>query len=843
MSQFNASNTDRFHLATRIALKCSQEGRLSVSQMDQGRPLEQSSAVGKHHTPTQAAVTVQGHGCVLICAATDWRVSHVSQNLQSFFGVEPSDAIGAPAAEIVGREGLHTLRNLMQHAQLRESSERFFRIHCSEWPRVYDVAIQRSGDTVAIEFERREPETAVDAALLVKRALTQLQKHNALEDYFAAAARQLRAITGADCVELHRDVDGAQVSVLARSKKPGAADFADLTTAPFHQVAARGDGVARHPLRVVCDVMAAPQPMLLGQIDASGLAALQSLDLRSLSSTETSMLQHAGVRSVLGAPLLCDGDVWGSFICVSREPRRMSAETRSACELLADLISLQIQARLGASSREQAMAGAKALDQLAARLKLGKPLRDALPEHADLLCEVMAADGLAIVSMTDVHPLRSAPDRAAVEHVRTRLQAEGRREPLVLNNLAELSGSAGADDGARLLVVPMSPTSTEQLVFARRKTASGPAPRWAEAEVHLAEQLRIILLETVLRREEAGAELRKHNAERQDMMIDELRHRVKNLLGLILGLVRVGGASATSLETFVAALLGRIEALSASYDRDFAQVAAEVSLKSMVQELVAPFCRPEGPQLVIEGPDLDVTAEAAPPMALLLHELATNGFKYGALSTRHGRVFVAWQEHGGELTLTWRERGGPVVDAHPENGFGATLITATAPRQLRGAASLDFLADGAAFTLRAPLSNFKHAGPTARSDEQRRGSLPKRFSALIVEDSAIIALDLEDMLIQRGARDIVVVATVPEALNALAEREFDVAFVDYELHGQTADPVLDRIVDQGRPVVLSTGRDPANHGMSEHSEMIVLRKPYSAEAVAAALEKAFAKRT
>jgi two-component sensor histidine kinase len=90
-------------------------------------------------------------------------------------------------------------------------------------------------------------------------------------------------------------------------------------------------------------------------------------------------------------------------------------------------------------------------------------------------------------------------------------------------------------------------------------------------------------------------------------------------------------------------------------------------------------------------------------LALVLHELATNALKYGALSVPGGRVRVRWSREGGKLRLTWREEGGPAVAPPTRRGFGSMLIERSVAHNLGGTARLDFRPEGLAYEVELPL--------------------------------------------------------------------------------------------------------------------------------------------
>ena len=193
----------------------------------------------------------------------------------------------------------------------------------------------------------------------------------------------------------------------------------------------------------------------------------------------------------------------------------------------------------------------------------------------------------------------------------------------------------------------------------------------------------------------------------QRLLVDELNHRVKNMLAVVISLATQTMRRATSMAEFSKTFLGRVHALTAAYTLLSREQWSSVQLDQIVAEELAPFLAPEKTNIRIEGPSVALDARGALALGMALHELATNAVKYGALSVPEGRVEVTWSlkpEDGRDmLWLTWMERDGPTV-APPEGpGFGTTLIERSLTHDLGGEARLFFEPDGLRAEVRAPL--------------------------------------------------------------------------------------------------------------------------------------------
>ncbi|RAI58617.1 hypothetical protein DOO78_13075 [Roseicella frigidaeris] len=204
---------------------------------------------------------------------------------------------------------------------------------------------------------------------------------------------------------------------------------------------------------------------------------------------------------------------------------------------------------------------------------------------------------------------------------------------------------------------------------------------------------------------------RKRAERTRELLLRELDHRVKNLFAVMGGLVAFSAREAASPQAMCEALLGRIEALAQAHDLVRPAIAGaagdirSTTLAALVHALLAPF-RAAGEQaagrLRLEGPEIPLGPAAAPPIALALHELATNAAKYGALSRTGGLVLIEWGIEAPSLGLRWSERGGPAVVQPARRGFGHRLVAQSAA-QLGGTAEFRWAPEGLTVELRLPL--------------------------------------------------------------------------------------------------------------------------------------------
>jgi PAS domain S-box-containing protein len=190
----------------------------------------------------------------------------------------------------------------------------------------------------------------------------------------------------------------------------------------------------------------------------------------------------------------------------------------------------------------------------------------------------------------------------------------------------------------------------------------------------------------------------------KDILLAESQHRMRNLLGIVGGLVRQTRTKERSADEFKEAVLGRLGVLSAAQELELDHTGS-VGLRTLVERALAPFLS----QLrIAPGPEVLLSQAQTLPLSLVLHELSTNAVKYGGLSRPEGAVTVSWQVSAAEqppmLVLEWTEEGGPAVTPPETVGFGTRLIAWSVSNDLRGSVEQQYEPEGLQVRIQLPLA-------------------------------------------------------------------------------------------------------------------------------------------
>lgn len=196
-------------------------------------------------------------------------------------------------------------------------------------------------------------------------------------------------------------------------------------------------------------------------------------------------------------------------------------------------------------------------------------------------------------------------------------------------------------------------------------------------------------------------------AERQQaLLVQELNHRVRNMLAVVTVIARQTVARQASPAEFEEAFIGRIEALARAYGLVAKEQWGDVQLLEIIDAELEPHVMDNESRFRIRGPSVMVRPKAALALGLVLHELATNAMKYGALSAAEGRLAVEWvvqpSAEGRWLSLSWIETGGPPAREPTDKGFGSMMIEREVRHELSGDITLDYREQGLLARIRVP---------------------------------------------------------------------------------------------------------------------------------------------
>lgn len=815
----------------------------------------------------------------LIAINDDWLIAHASENAETVLGIPAQDMIGMPLQDFLPQKTAHDFANEVMVVTAQHSSGRFYRYPVFGDDRLFDVAIHATDRHVILEFEDRTGLPAEhDDHALVQAMVKRTRAQPSIEKLAVEAAKAVRALTGFDRVMVYRFAPDHSGEVIAEAKSPKQASFMGLRF-PASDIPKQARALyVRNLLRIISDVDA-ETPAIVPQRGADG----QPLDLsmataRAVSEIHIEYLRNMGVKASMSVSLVRNGQLWGLIACHHGKPRHLSLEKRASVELFAQMINYEVDQRDLRDDIEMFDAGRGLHDRIMRFLASGSTVAQTFDFIVREIRPMIQFDGAAILSDGNYRAIGSAPTEDEFIGLSRFLNTTQAGDVFATEHLADKYPGAEvfADRVAGLLAIPVSRQPRDYIVFFRHEvsravkwagnpekpvtvgpngvrltprksfdlwteTVRGRSADWTERELRLAEAIRVTLIEVILKLTDESARLNKRAQERQELLIAELNHRVRNILNLIRGLMSQAEKQGVTLDDYSAQLDSRIQAIAIAHDQLTEKNWDWVSLTTLVQNETTAFARGQSSRIVINGPDIDLSPAAATTLVLVVHELVTNSVKYGALSDQRGQVHLDLDVKDNEgCYLRWSERNGPPVRAPERKGFGTAIVQNSIPFELKGEAEAQFLLTGLVASFRIPIRHARRgagqvaqlvaAEPTADLDVSAK-------TALVLEDNMIIAMDAQNILEAIGFDTVHLTSRIDEALDYLDHDAPDFALLDVNVDDELSYPVALKCAQLGIPVLVATGYGNSQDVIDQFEGAPVVKKPYTRETVETALRK------
>ena len=818
---------------------------------------------------------IQPIGFLLVLTA-DWNISNVSANVCEYLDVDERGIVGRPASEILTKQAIHTLRNRLSLLRGKNALERVFRLSLQDNGKVFDIALHMSGPRIILEAEPSLEHDYGDATGTVRGMVARLEQAADMASFFNEGARQIRALTGFDRVMVYRFSPDGSGEVVAESAKGGIGSFLGLHYPATDIPRQARELYLRSLLRVITDIDAEPVP-IEPPVDEYGAPIDLSLSvLRSVSRIHIEYLRNMGVRASMSISIVVEGRLWGLIACHHYSPRCPSFERRSVAELFAQMFALRIESRERKQVVEYERRARDISDQLLGAVASDETLLNDPDWLSSILTSAIPADGVGVWINGNYAFSGLTPETGDFARIIQALNRTAAGRAYATDQISALVPELAGTDArvAGLLAIPISRAPRDYVVLFRgeivravrwagdphkpveygpngprltpresfeewKETVIGRSLPFTSSELRVAETLRATLIEVVLHLSDEASAERKEATSRQELLIAELNHRVRNILSLIRGLIRQSKpAEGTSIEDFVKVIDGRVHALARAHNQITDDHWGPAPVRNLLDAEAAAFLSTQKDRLLLEGPPVLLNPQAYSTLALVVHELVTNSVKYGSLSAAGGEAVAEWSvNEDGDLDFCWREHGGPEVSLPNRKGFGTTIIEHSVPYDLGGTASVDYAREGLRASFLIPAKHIvRSSAPSANKvqlpgaphvEPEIAGDLLSGKRLLLVEDSLIIALDAEDLLVRLGADAVTTESSGDGAMSSIEIDPPDVAILDINLGDHDSVPIANRLDELGIPFMFATGYGEQSQLPDRHKSRPVLQKPYT----------------
>jgi light-regulated signal transduction histidine kinase (bacteriophytochrome) len=802
---------------------------------------------------------IQDFAVIIAVDKTLSRVIYCSANIDTIFDRSAKDVVGAQIGEILDRRVIHDLNNTLSLSSARLQRERVSEAIIDD--KRYEIWAHLSHGIPVIEFETVQSETITQNASImnVRSLLARLGGDKTIQKSLEEAVINLRHLSGYDRVLAYQFDSNGDGEIKAEARSTKLSSFLGLRFPRWDIPNQARDILKKVPLRLISDVNGRPVPLVSDTSNKSPLDLTLAAS-RGVSPIHMEYLRNMGVQGTMTLSIVVRGELWGLFAFHHTSPRNIGPGLRSAAELFAQFFSLQLEQRIETELND---ARSKALEYQSVLLKASEVVPDLsglVREISPALCQLVGCDGMALISAKSIFSSGTTPSDAVIRTIGAALIEPDGKDVVVTDRLANYGIEAAPTAGA--IALSLDKDTQNIVIFFRNEAVL--SVRWAGApKKHIVDDNNGVRLKprgsfevyeeavknkskpwshkSIVSAKQIGQALTKadsalfrrmtHKAERQrSIYIAELNHRVRNILSLIRSLSRRTQETSYSLESYAKALERRINALGTAHDLAASHITNGIVINELFKLEVKPFENNASPQLFIQGETFVLRADIAPVFALIVHELITNCVKYGALSTKDGRIDVHIKSADSGVLITWTETGGPQTVKPTRRGFGLELIENAVPYELGGRSKVEFRPEGLRAEFWLPLKLMKPlpealdvaAKPSTRNTP-KYDNIPETF--LIVEDSLILAIDMENMLKSIGAKTVEKAASVHQAKARLESFTPDFVILDINLKEEQSFEVAEVLVQKNVLFCFATGYGSEYPVPEQYKEHLVLTKP------------------
>ncbi|MBE9604322.1 GAF domain-containing protein [Acetobacteraceae bacterium H6797] len=833
--------------------------------------------------PIHIPGSIQSHGWMIVGDRMARRLRRFSTNLHELFPGVAMPEVGMDLGELVGSKLVHDLRNALLASVDPRRPTLLNDVEFPDVPGRFDIAAHRHENETIFEIERAPVSGRIPAIQITRMLIGRVVGFEEVLGLANATAQLLQAALQYDRAMVYRfEADGSG-RIIAESKRPDLESFLGqyFPASDIPQQARRLYLI--NTIRYIADVQDPFVPVMPVLDEEAKPLDLSFSHLRSVSPVHCEYLRNMGVAASMSISVIVEGRLWGMIVCHNYQPRQLAMEERIAAEMFGDFFSLHLQAMLQKQRSETAVAARAALERLIVEATGKEQFEaNALAPHLPRFAELIACDGIGIWHRDEWTSFGAALDASLLPALLARIEEEAGMELWHTDCLGEKIELPPALRGevAGVLAIPISQTRGEYLIYCRKEvvrtidwagrpekvyktgplgdrltprksfeiwkeTVEGKSRPWDAIDIHLAGNIRVAIVEIIVRHNELLSNEREKAEVRQRVLNEELNHRVKNILALIKSIVSQSPVSGETLDNYVDSLRGRITALANAHDQ-VVRSARGGGLGALVEAELSPYARSRE-TISLTGPDVWLDSRAFSVMALVFHELATNAAKYGGLSLPEGRLSVEWSlTEAGDCAIHWEESGGPAVKPQRREGFGSQLIARSVPFDLNGEAQVTLAPTGLTahfviprqYVLRAATPQAVRHTTVAPPVPPAAPVLTGDQRILIVEDQLLIALDLAQSFRAQGIEVGGPYATVAAALRGLQEFEPTGAVLDLNLGEDSSIPVAQELQRRSIPFVFATGYGDSLMIPPDFRHVPVVRKPYDWSTILATLSGA-----
>lgn len=822
----------------------------------------------------------------LIALSADWLVIAHSSNLLEMMGANALDLLGSQLGDILTPDAVRAVTKLVQRLEDEDQLERILGVALFANGELYDLTAHFSHELLILEFSLSDKVNAEKHTDNLRTALRQLSRADSVDKLCRQAAVSVGQMIGFDRVMIYKFHPDGSGEVVAEHRESDVDSFMGLRYPPSDIPQQARALYKRSMLRIIPDI----EDTGVGINPPTADLDLSLCTLRTVSPIHIEYLRNMGVKASLSISIIVDGELWGLIACHHYSKRDCSMACKTHAELYAESFALALRSELNKEATVGAGGAQKLHMQMMAGLDPSQPLFENLVAFGPKIKSLIECNSLVLSIEGERSVIGDPVSSEDIELLVKRLNRQATTKITAVENIGNWldADATVAERFAGMIAVPISKRPRDLLMFLRREEKTevqwagnpekpvelGPngsrlTPRksfaawnmlregfsrpWTPQDLNLANELKGSLLELVVRNIDERSKIANEAQQQQDMLIHELNHRVRNILGLINSIVGQTATSVASVDEFKGILAGRIQALALAQNQLTERNWTNTPFTTLIETELNAFVGGPG-RIRTSGPEIMLTPKAYTTMTLLVHELITNAIKHGALSNPSGTIEFSWTiDQNSNLDLTWVESG-ITIDKSPERrGFGSLIIERAIPLDLNGESEHQLTRDGLRAHFVVPAKHFTYdATASSEADnespieesapEQTLAEKPKQTgdnlgAALIVEDNMIIAIDEEYAMAEMGFEPVHLASSVASAMQIIARGELSFAVLDVNLGVENSEPIAEELARIGVPFLFASGYDQGMDRLTARFGVPLLKKPFTSAGLIAAVKE------
>ncbi|MDN5213012.1 HWE histidine kinase domain-containing protein [Fulvivirgaceae bacterium BMA12] len=810
---------------------------ISEKEIYNSKELEAKALQKCNSEPIQIPGLIQGYGGLLVFDFDSLAITYTSENIEEFLEL-PNELYKLTVRDIFSSEDYHTISNVASHQSAFTQREYVKTLKSKQG--TLELSLYRTENNVALELIPKQKSTSnININSHVKWVLDQVKALDTVDEILQLTVQSLQAITQFDRVmayKFHPDDSGEVVAEANNNKMDSylglrfpAYDIPPIARELYMKLSIRYIYNSHKESKKIIksDHVKAPLDQSLGI-------------LRGTSPVHLQYLRNMGVKASASLPIIIRGRLWGLFAHHHQEEKIISSDISYSMELIGQVLSMVLEQKIKYQV-EQRITSLQLEGDDFITINQNKLYPDVFwKNYASKLKELIKCDGVVYQIDDEIMSFGHCPEKSAIKKLGKQLRINNEKPIYQTTELTKFGlGALGNARGVLALQINEENPKIAIYFFRNKvlqhirwagdpqknviveKTGVRLHPRSSfnhfkelvkdQSEIWDSEDM--ILADIAQQKFKNVLLNKKANSDRLKVIVQELNHRIRNILGLVRAISKHSVKEGKSIDGYVDTLEKRILALAQANNLLTSHINASVVIKTLIIQVIKPLHNYPG-NIKLGGDDVSISPQIATTVVLIFHELTTNAVKYGSLSVEKGILQISWKVDPNGLTIDWKELDGPPVQAPTKTGFGLNIIESAISYEFGGTSKVNFEPDGLHAQITIPmdfigekennlfaLEQVKEASMNVDHHKDDRSET----NILILEDDFINAQEMKRMVHMFSVDTVATFPNQQKALQAMESTQFHLALLDVNLKNETCIKVALECVKRRIPFIYITG--------------------------------------